>query len=85
MIINHTDCGMVKFRDEELRARLQQASGTATVAPACFHAFSDLSENVRQQVQKIRSHPWIPAHLSVRGFIYDVHTGQLHEVAATPN
>lgn len=85
MIINHTDCGMVKFRDEELRTRLQQTTGTATVAPACFHTFSDLSENVRQQMQKIRSHPWVPAHLSVRGFIYDVKTGQLQEVPATPD
>jgi carbonic anhydrase len=82
MVINHTGCGMLTFRDEELRTRLQQATGTTAVAPACFHTFSDLTENVRQQVQKIRSHPWVPAHLLVRGFVYDVTTGKLHEVDA---
>ena len=45
-------------------------------------AFDDLEENVRQQVQRVKSHPWIPQHIPVRGFIYDVKTGALTEVAA---
>lgn len=81
MIINHTDCGMLTFKDEALRTRLQQSAGTAAVVPAHFHAFTDLEENVRQQIQKVRSHPWIPQHIPVRGFIYDVKTGKLTEVA----
>jgi len=80
IIINHTDCGMLTFKDEELRAKLQKQTGTATVAPDAFHAFSNLEENVRQQIQKVRSHPWIPKQISVRGFIYDVKTGRLREV-----
>jgi len=82
IIINHTDCGMLTFRDEELRARLRQQSGTAVVAPIHFHAFADLEDNVRAQIEKVRAHPWIPSHISVRGFIYDVTTGRLREVAA---
>jgi carbonic anhydrase len=82
MIINHTDCGMLTFKDEELRSRLQQLTGTAVVAPAHFHAFPDLTANVREQVQKVRSHPWVPESVSVRGFIYDVKTGKLNEVSA---
>jgi carbonic anhydrase len=82
MIINHTDCGMLTFKDEELRSRLQQLTGTAVVAPAYFHAFPDLAANVREQVQKVRSHPWLPESISVRGFIYDVKTGKLNEVPA---
>lgn len=80
VIINHTDCGMLTFKDEELRAKLQQTTGTATVAPVHFHAFSDLEENVRQQIQRVRSHPWVPKEIPVRGFIYDVKTGKLGEV-----
>jgi carbonic anhydrase len=49
------------------------------VAPVAFHAFRDLEENVRQQIQKIKSHPWLPKSISVRGFIYDVKTGRLKE------
>ena len=82
MIINHTDCGMLTFKDEELRHELQQRSGTAAVAPANFHAFPDLEANVREQVQKIKSHPWVPKSISVRGFVYDVNTGRLNEVSA---
>jgi carbonic anhydrase len=52
------------------------------VAPAYFHAFPDLAANVREQVQKVRSHPWLPESISVRGFIYDVKTGKLNEVPA---
>ncbi len=80
VVINHTDCGMLTFRDDELRARLELESGTATVAPAAIHAFGDLEANVRNQVAKIRSHPWIPDRLPVRGFVYDVKTGRLREV-----
>lgn len=82
MIINHTDCGMLTFTDQGLREKLVRATGTAVVAPASFHAFSDLEEHVRQQIQKVRSHPWIPRFIPVRGFIYDVREGRLREVSA---
>jgi carbonic anhydrase len=81
MIINNTKCGMLTFRDDELLMRVQKATGKAAVVPACFHAFTDLEENVRQQVRKVQSHPWIPESVSVRGFIYDVDTGRLREVS----
>ncbi|MDT4954659.1 MAG: carbonic anhydrase [Acidobacteriota bacterium] len=81
MIINHTECGMQTFQDEKLLADLQQKSGTDTIAPTRFHAFSDLEKNVRQQIKKVRSHPWVSKEITVRGFIYDVETGKLHEVA----
>jgi carbonic anhydrase len=82
MIINHTDCGMLTFKDEELLARLQREWETTAVTPAHFHAFSDLEANVRQQIQKVQSHPWVPSEIPVRGFIYDVKTGQLSEVTS---
>ncbi len=82
IVINHTDCGMLTFKDEELRNNLEQSTGTAAGTPAHFHAFSDLEENVRNQVQKIKSHPWIPKDIPVRGFIFDVKTGRLNEVSA---
>lgn len=82
LIINHTDCGMVTFKDEDLRAKLHAQTGTATVAPAHFHAFSDVEENVRQQIQKVQSHPWIHKNISVRGFVYDVKSGRLKEISS---
>ena len=81
LIINHTDCGMLTFRDGELRERLVKETGASPAVPAAFYAFPDLDENVRAQIRNIRSHPWIPQGIPVRGFVYDVHTGKLREVS----
>jgi len=83
IIINHTDCGLLKVREDELKKRLAEKMGTPFGAPAHFHAFDDLEENVRQQIQRVKSHPWIPKHIPVRGFVYDVKTGALTEVEAS--
>ena len=82
MIVNHTDCGLLKVREDELKQRLTEKMGTSAGAPAHFHAFDDLQENVRQQMRRVKSHPWIPKHIPVRGFVYDVKTGALSEVEA---
>lgn len=81
ILIHHTDCGMLTFKDTELETKLQAETGAAAVAPDRFYAFSDLEADVRQQIQKVESHPWIPDHIPVRGFIFDVKTGRLHEVS----
>lgn len=80
MIINNTKCGMLTFTDQELSDRLKLETGQFPIAPARFYAFTDLEDNVREQIHKVRSHPWIPPTLPVRGFIYDVDTGRLTEV-----
>lgn len=80
MIINNTKCGMLTFKDQELSDRLKLETGQFPIAPARFYSFTDLEENVREQIRKARSHPWIPQELPVRGFVYDVDTGRLSEV-----
>lgn len=81
MLINHTECGMMTFDDQELVEFLEKETGYSAVIPAHFHAFTDLEANVRRQFRRLESHVWIPKDLRVRGFIYDVKTGQLHEVS----
>lgn len=80
MIINHTDCGLMHTTEQDLRTRIQNLAGTAAVAPAFFFAFQNIDENVRHQVQKLRTHPWIPGKIAIRGFVYDVTTGLLREI-----
>jgi carbonic anhydrase len=82
IIINHTDCGLLKVQEPELRQRLAEKTGAMATEPANFYAFDDLQENVRRQVQRVKSHPWIPKNIPVRGFVYDVKTGKLEEVFA---
>jgi carbonic anhydrase len=80
MIINHTDCGMLRFTDDELEERLRKETGQAPIAPARFYSFTDAEQNTKEQVQKARSHPWISKDVPVRGFVYDVKTGRMSEV-----
>jgi carbonic anhydrase len=82
MIINHTDCGMLRFTDGEMEDRLRTATGKAPIAPARFYSFTDVEKNTREQIQKARSHPWISQDVPIRGFVYDVLTGRLSEVFA---
>src|ERR1700738_31555 len=80
MVINHTDCGLMLTSEHDLRTRIQNRTGTAAVSPAFFYAFTNIEENVRHQLQKLRTHPWIPDKMIVRGFVYDVTSGLLREV-----
>jgi carbonic anhydrase len=79
IVINHTDCGMVTFTDDQLLDKLEEQTGTPVVAPAHFHAFKDLEANVRRQVARIKNHPYV-RDIPVRGFVYDVKSGKLTEV-----
>lgn len=79
VVINHTDCGMLTFRDEELQARLKEETG-ADAGGIRFYAFKDLEENVRAQVDKIKSSPFLNGVTSVHGLIYQVEDGLLRTV-----
>ena len=81
IIINHTDCGLLKIREYELRQQLTEKTGAIASEPAQFYGFDDLEENVRRQVERVKSHPWIPKEIPVRGFVYDVKSGRLQEVS----
>ena len=83
MIINHTDCGLLAFKEQEFAAKLEEQTGASPVAPSRFYGFTDLEKNVRQQIQRVKFHPWIPKRIPVRGFIYNVKTGSLREVFPT--
>jgi carbonic anhydrase len=80
MVINHTDCGLMQTSEQDLRNTIQNRTGTAVVAPAFFYAFQNIEQNVLHQLQKLRTHPWIPQKVDVRGFVYDVTTGLLREI-----
>jgi carbonic anhydrase len=83
IIINHTDCGLLKVKENELRAQLASKMHAEASEPAHFYAFDDLEANVREQVRKVQTHPWIPKDIPVRGFVYDVKTGALQEIKPT--
>jgi carbonic anhydrase len=80
MLIHHTDCGMQKLTDDGFRAELQAATG---VAPAfAIESFTDVEEDVRQSLRRVRRSEFVPYREVVRGFVYDVDTHRLREVVA---
>jgi carbonic anhydrase len=78
MLIQHTDCGMLTFSDDEVKQQIQDDVG---IKPHfSLESFSDLDENVRQSIARIQSSPFVPHKDAVRGFVYEVETGRLREV-----
>jgi carbonic anhydrase len=82
MIIGHTGCGMEMFSEEEFENHLHKQSGVWAVAPDKFHFYTDVNRATQKQVLKLRSHPWIPSKVVIRGFVFDLATGQLKEVTS---
>jgi carbonic anhydrase len=80
LLLNHTGCGFTTFTDDELNAKLSASTGDASPAPMRFFSFSDPEQNTREQIDKVRSHPWISKDVPVRGFVFDMETGLLREV-----
>jgi carbonic anhydrase len=79
ILIHHTDCGMLTFTDDDFKRSIQNDVG---IKPEwAVEAFPDLDEDVRQSIARIKASPFIPNKNSVRGFVYDVHTGALNEVS----
>jgi carbonic anhydrase len=79
VLIHHSDCGMLTFKDDAVKGQIEAETG---IRPHfALEAFPDLEADVRQSIARIESSPFIPNQRSVRGFVYDVKSGRLSEVA----
>ena len=78
IVIEHTGCGMLTFQDEDVHRDLVKRTGQDV--DLAFHAFGELEANLRAQVERIRSHPWIK-NVPTHELIYEVETGRLREVS----
>ena len=78
ILIHHTDCGMLTFRDDEVKAKVEADTG---IRPHfALEAFEDEYADVRQSIARIKASPFIQNKGSIRGFVYEVETGRLREV-----
>jgi carbonic anhydrase len=84
MLFNPHRCGFTTFTDDEMNAKLVAATGDSSPAPMRFFAFKDPVQHTREQIKKVRSHPWIAKEVPVRGFVFDMETGLLSEADAVP-
>jgi carbonic anhydrase len=79
ILIHHTDCGMLTFSDDEVKAQIETDTG---IRPQfALEAFRNLEEDVRQSIARIKASPFIPRKHAIRGFVYDVKDGALNEVS----
>ncbi len=79
ILIHHTDCGMLTFKDSDFRDQIEKDTGTRPEWES--EAFGDLDEDVRNSIERIKSSKFIPKTDNVRGFVYEVETGKLREVS----
>ncbi len=80
VLVHHTDCGLLTLSDDTFKAEIESETG---LRPAwAVESFRDPAGDVRQSMRRIRLSPFLPHRDGVRGFVYDVDTGLLHEVGA---
>ena len=79
LVIHHTECGMLTFKNEDLYAKVQQDLG-ADASDIDFLPFPDLEQSVRDDVRFLKESPLVPDDVSIRGFVYDVKSGKVTEV-----
>ncbi len=79
ILIHHTDCGMLTFNDDDVKAQIAEDTG---IRPHfSLEAFDDLDDDIRQSIARIQHSPFLPRKDRVRGFVYEVETGKLREVS----
>ena len=79
MVVMHTKCGLHGLSDAEFRDEVQAAAGLRPQWET--GGFPDLEQAIREGVAKLRSDPFLAHKTAIRGFVYDVETGLLREVA----
>jgi carbonic anhydrase len=80
VLIHHTDCGLQRVSEDEFKAELEAELG---IKPWwSLEAFKDPFADVRQSMQRLHTSPFIAHKDDVRGFVFDVNDGRLHEVTA---
>jgi carbonic anhydrase len=78
ILIHHTDCGMLTFTDDQVKADIEADTGLRPTF--ALESFPDLERDVRQSIARIKASPFVPHKDAVRGFVYDVRSGALEEV-----
>jgi len=77
VLIHHTQCGMQTIT-EDFRAELEAEVGQRPTW--AVEAFTDVDQDVRQSMARVRTSPFLVSTDDVRGFVFDVHTGLLREI-----
>ena len=78
IIMHHTQCGAERFADPKFQQMLKLEIGVDVSATAIH----DHTQSLREDIEKLRNAPELPAHVIASGFLYDVKSGKVKEVSA---
>jgi carbonic anhydrase len=78
MIVQHTNCGLSLVTEDDFKDELEAATGLRPTW--AVEAFREVSDSVRRSMQRVKRSDFLPHTDNVRGFVYDVRTGELTEV-----
>jgi len=78
ILIHHTNCGLQTFTDEEFKDELERESSRRPTWPDVN--FTDVEASVAVSIRQLRDSPFLVDRDHIRGFVFDVDTGKLHEV-----
>ncbi len=80
ILVHHTNCGLQKITEDGFKHDIEQDCG---IKPWwAIETFNDPYLDVRQSIARLQHSPFIVSKEFIRGFVYDVETGALVEVAA---
>ena len=78
ILLHHTDCGLQTVDEEAFKTELEAELG---VKPFwSLESFNDPFVDTQQSMRRLHMTPFVRYKDDIRGFVYDVDTGQLHEV-----
>ncbi len=80
LVVPHTRCAMATSSLDEMRAKVAESAGQ-DASWQNFGVIEDQEGTLRDDVRKVRSHPLIPGSVAVGGFMYDVDTGLVEQLA----
>ena len=80
VLLHHTECGLLNLQEDAVKREIESEVGAAP--PFALGSFADVEQDVRDSMQRIAASPFIPHKSNIRGFVYDVRTRSVHEVAA---
>ena len=78
-VVHHTDCGMLTFSNEDLYARVEKELHS-DASSVDFLPFKNLERSVIEDVEFLKGSPLLTPGTEIRGFVYDVESGDLREV-----
>jgi carbonic anhydrase len=82
LLMQHTDCGLHRADEDALRAQIFEETGHEP--PYAFGAFRDVEASVAGAIERVRRHVFLPHRDKVRGCVYHVESGRVHEVIVAP-